>query len=424
MTNPEFLEPVGNEKGGWWKEEEGRARAYARRITTAWETFLEEEGIPVYEGIGVKDSRELPRADWPRLGGKGTYIQLFGTANTHGMFVVEVPPRGALHPQRHMYEERYMVLEGRGSTEVWKNGETAVSAFEWQPWSLFAIPLNANFRIINSSSSPALLLAMNTAPRIINVFQNNNFVFNCDFNFDDRFGGNLEDYWKANDELEHHPAYGRAMVESNLIPDVVSSYLPLDQNRGPGHRWVTPYQAKNTTLQGWIAEYPSGRYAKAHAHGAGAVLLCITGKGYSITWPSKEGGVTPWEDGKGHLVRMQEYGPGGLVSAAPGPSDWYHQHFAYGKDPWRIMRATGGIMGNPGFEGGARDLSKAGDLIPIHRELGDREGGFASNTIPYHMEDPHVRRYFEQKLQEEGAQMTMPPEVYTASGAKIQVMED
>ena len=54
----------------------------------------------------------------------------------------------------------------------------------------------------------------------------------------------------------------------------------------------------------------------------------------------------------------------------------------------------------------------------------DKEGGFASNTIPYHMEDPQVRRYFEEKLKAEGAEMTMPPEVYTAAGARIQVMED
>jgi hypothetical protein len=419
MTSPKFREPVGNEKGGWWDEKEGRTLPYGRRIETAWERFRREEDIPVFEGVGVSDCRDLPRGDWRRVGGKGTYVQLIGTNNTYGMFVVEVPPRSSLNVQRHMFEERYMVIEGRGSTEVWKTGESAVTAFEWQPWSLFSIPLNANFRIINSSSSPAILFATNTAPRIINVFQSDRFVFDCDFNFDERFGGNLEDYWKSKDELEHLPAYGRAMVQSNVIPDTVSAYLPLDQNRGPGHRWVSPAQAGNTTLQGWIAEYPSGRYAKAHAHGAGAVLFCIRGKGYSITWPSKEGGTTPWKNGKGDLVKMIEYGPGGLVSAAPGPSDWYHQHFAYGKDPWRIMRCTGGIMGNPGFEGGRGDEYKVGDLIPIHRELG--QGG---NAIPYHMQDPWVREYFEAKCREEGSEPTMPPEVYTASGAGIQVMED
>jgi hypothetical protein len=303
--------------------------------------------------------------------------------------------------------------------EVWKNDNSAKTAFEYQQWSVFSVPVNANFRITNTSSAPALLLGVNTAPRVINMYQSKSFVFDNPFNFEDRFGGNLEDYWKPGEDFEPQPVRGRAMITTNLIPDAATTYLPLDNNRGPGHRWLAPNMVGNTVLQGWIAEYPSGRYAKAHAHGAGAVLFCIRGKGYSITWPSKEGGTTPWKNGKGDLVKMIEYGPGGLVSAAPGPSDWYHQHFAYGKDPWRIMRCTGGIMGNPGFEGGRGDEYKVGDLIPIHRELG--QGG---NAIPYHMQDPWVREYFEAKCREEGSEPTMPPEVYTASGAGIQVMED
>ena len=317
MTEPRYVEPTGNQRAGWHKEGEGGGTSYTVRLATAWEKFQRSEGIPVFKGVGVRDSRELPRAEWKRVGGKGTYIQVTGTNNATGMFVVEVPPRGALLPQRQMYEERYIVLEGRGSTEVWRNGDTAMTAFEWQPWSLFAIPLNANFRIINASSAPALLLAVNSAPRTINAFQNMNFVFNCEFNFDDRLGGNLEDFWNPNDEIEPQPVRGRAMVTSNLLPDIQNAYLPLDNNRGPGFRWVAPNQVGNTMIQGWLAEYPSGRYAKAHAHASGAVLVCCKGEGFSWTWPSNEGGLTPWKDGKGDL-EIQEYGPG-VISAGPTP---------------------------------------------------------------------------------------------------------
>ncbi len=419
-TKPRYIEPTGNQRAGWHKQGEGGDTSYTRRLPTAWEQFQKEEGLPVFVGIGVRDTRDLPRSEWARVGGKGTYIQLNGTNNATGMFVVEVPPCGALKPQRHMYEERYIVLEGRGSTDVWKNGETAMTTFEWQQWSLFSIPLNANFRIVNASSSPALLLAVNTAPRTVNMFQNPRFVFECDFNFDDRFGGNLEDYWVANDELEPQPVRGRAMVTSNLVPDIANSYLPLDNNRGPGFRWVAPNQVGNTMLQGWIGEYPSGRYAKAHAHSSGAVLVCVKGKGYSITWPRNEGGMTPWKDGKGHLVKMQEYVPGGLISAAPGPANWFHQHFAVGKDPFRIVNYTGPFPGNPeASRNSANDFAQEGELVRQHADVTD--GG---NAIPYHLEDPHVREYFEQKLREEGAVSTMPPEIYTAAGAGMEVMKD
>ena len=421
MSTPKYVEPTGYARAGWHKDDEGGRSSYTVRLSTAWERFLKEEGLPVFKGVGVRDTRELPRADWPRVGGKGTYIQVTGTNNNTGMFVVEVPPRSALHAQKHMYEERYIVLDGRGSLEVWKTGDTAMTAFEWQQWSLFAIPLNANFRIINASSSPALLLAVNSAPRSINTFQNNSFIFDSDFNFEDRFGGNLEDYWNPNDELEPQPVRGRAMVTSNMLPDIAQSYLPLDNNRGPGFRWVAPNQAGNTMLQGWIAEYPSGRYAKAHAHGSGAVLVCVKGKGFSITWPSAEGGLTPWKDGKGDLVQMQDYIPGGLISAAPGPSNWFHQHFAIGKEPFRVFNYTGPMPGNPAASGGGNfaAFAEEGELVRQHADI--TEGG---NAIPYHLEDPHVREYFEQRLKEEGAVSTMPPEVYTAAGAGVEVLVD
>jgi hypothetical protein len=181
---------------------------------------------------------------------------------------------------------------------------------------------------------------------------------------------------------------------------------------------VAPNPAGNTTLQGWIAEYESGRYAKAHAHGGGAILVCLRGKGYSIAWPANEGGINPWKDGKGDLVKMTEYWPGGMVSAAPGPANWYHQHFAFGQDPFRVFLYTAGVPGAGGGGGGDREPEE-GRLTRQHAELG--EGG---NAIPYHLEDPQVRKYFEERLAAENATFTMPEEVYTEAGKHINVMAD
>ena len=72
------------------------------------------------------------------------------------MYVVEVPGAGALNVERHLYEKICLVVEGRGSTEVWQEGQTKKHVFEWQKGSLFAIPLNAFHRFVNASSSPAL----------------------------------------------------------------------------------------------------------------------------------------------------------------------------------------------------------------------------------------------------------------------------
>ena len=401
MTAARYVEPTGDQKAGY---------LHYRRPASPWELFRKDEGIPVHTGLGVKNSRDLPRVPWERLGGKGSYIQLTGTNNRMGMFVVEVPARGALKPQKHFWEERYIVLEGRGSTEVWKAGGTARTSFEWQPWSIFSIPINANFQIVNATSSPAILLAINSSPHMINMFQSKSFIFENPYNFDDRFGGNLEDYWKPAEDFEAHPVQGRAMLKSNLFPDAARCYLPLDNNRGPGYRWVSPNMVGNTSVGGFIAEYPSGRYSKAHHHGSGVVLICLKGHGYSYNWPAAEGGLTPWQDGKADLVKVQEYEAGGMVAAAPTPTSetWFHQHFAVGSEPFRVHAISAGT----GSQGGSE-----GDMVAgVGAEITD--GGRA---IPYYMEDPFIRKHYEEELKKNGVEFNMPTEVYTEAGANINI---
>ena len=43
---------------------------------------------------------------------------------------------------------------------------------------------------------------------------------------------------------------------------------------------------------GFITQYPPGRYSRAHYHGAGAVLVCLRGAGYTFNW-HRELGPTP-----------------------------------------------------------------------------------------------------------------------------------
>ena len=90
-----------------------------RRTTCSWNPTT----IPIYRDIGVSKVQNLPLAPWPRLGGRGSYIQLHGTEGKWGSYVVEVPGAGALNAEKHIYEEIYLVVEGRGSTEVWLDGE-------------------------------------------------------------------------------------------------------------------------------------------------------------------------------------------------------------------------------------------------------------------------------------------------------------
>lgn len=151
----QWHEPTGGAKSGFgeWK-----------RPNLPYDTFMEEQGIPIFRDIGLKRIQDLPRKQWKRMGGKGTFIQLFGTEDLWGCYVVEVPAAGVLNEEHHLYEEQFFVVEGRGTTEVWEEGSTRRHVFEWQKGSLFAVPLNTWHRIVNATSSPALLLAGTTAP--------------------------------------------------------------------------------------------------------------------------------------------------------------------------------------------------------------------------------------------------------------------
>ncbi|MDR1967152.1 MAG: cupin domain-containing protein [Burkholderiaceae bacterium] len=296
-----------------------------RKQPTPYDAFMESEGVPVFRGPGVRTVTDLPLAPWKRKGERGHYIQLLGTETKWGHFVVEIPPGGALNPEKHMFEEIYLVVEGRGTCEVWQEGDGKKHVFEWQKGSLFSIPMNAWFRLVNATSAAAVLMAGNTAPNVLNMINNVDAVFNNTFVFRDRFSGG-DDFFKYRDEIEPDPVRGLAMRRTNFIPDVVNCDLPLDNRRSPGFRRVEPFMTNNQFYY-WIGQHENGRYSKGHAHTSAAVLICLKGKGYTYSWPEHLG-EHPWEDGHADQVRRVDYEQFGFVTAAPGGARWYHQHFS------------------------------------------------------------------------------------------------
>jgi hypothetical protein len=110
-------------------------------------------------------------------------------------------------------------------------------------------------------------------------------VFNNPFKFTDRFSS-ADDFYKYKDDVEPDPVRGLAMRRTNFIPDVINCDLPLDNRRSPGWRRVEPFMTNNHSITG-SASTRMGRYSKAHAHTSAAVLICLTGKGYTYTWPER-----------------------------------------------------------------------------------------------------------------------------------------
>jgi hypothetical protein len=130
--------------------------------------------------------------------------------------------------------------------------------------------------------------------------------------------------------------------------------------------------------------------------------VCLKGKGYTYTWPRSEG-MTPWKDGKTANIYRQDYEPVGLVTAAPYGGDWFHAHFGISKEPLRLIGWYGpnnhrkdkaGVPGEKDTDEGAIDVT---------------EGGTA---IPYWLEDPFLRKEYEETLRREGVKSKMEEELY------------
>lgn len=362
---------------------------------SGYQRYMAREGIPVHEGPGFHDVRELDLGRWERRGCEGAFLALDQLTHFLGLAVLRIAPGTATAPEHHLYEERYWVVEGDGATEYELPETARRQRVDWHAGALFAIPLNMTYRILNTGRRPAVLLAGSYAPRVMDMFEDLDFVFSSDHVFTDRYDGR-EDYFEPHLEILATPEAGRALWRTCVIPDIVGGELPLDNRRAAGYRRVELNMA-NGNLWGFIGEFPSGRYSKAHYHPSGAALVCVKGRGYTYHWPSSLG-TTPWADGKGDQVERVDYVAGGLVAAAPGAGDWYHQHFGVGREPLRLLQFYGGQPGGLyyRFEGRTGKKQWGGDL---------EEGG---NQIPYEAEDPHIPAEYRRMLAAEGVTSTMP----------------
>ncbi len=261
----------------------------------AYLDWVEREGLPVTEDFGV-DLYAVPTRPWPRYGVKGAAVHLKGRGDFANMFVLDIPPGGSTSPQRHLYEDVYYVLEGSGSTQL-EFADGKKRSFEWGPRSLFAIPLNAKHRHFNASGRErALLVTTTDLPLVMNMFHNERFIFDTDFEFDDRIGKN-EYFAGEGDLITVRP--GNNIWETNFVPDLASIELKSWGDRGAGGTNIM-FVLADGTMHAHISEMPVGTYKKAHRHGPGFHVMCVTGHGYSLpgttarrTSPRSTGSTAP-----------------------------------------------------------------------------------------------------------------------------------
>ena len=155
----------------------------ARIWTNPYQDWVDREGLLVHQDVGVY-LPGLETKPWPRYGVNGAVVHLTGQGDYANAFVIEASWGGKwTEPQRHLYDETYYVIEGRGSTQIeLPDGRT--HSFEWQPRSMFSVPLNVKYRLFNADGAKrAVLTAVTSLPLAMKLFHNDGFLFDNDYHF-------------------------------------------------------------------------------------------------------------------------------------------------------------------------------------------------------------------------------------------------
>ena len=354
------------------------------RAKTTYERWMEKEGVPIVDGFGVRDIRGLSLRPWSRLGCDGAYLQLRGLEGLTGAYVGKIAAGTMTEPEKHLYEKVIYIIEGEGVAEFQQRGRVPQS-IAWRTGSLFSPPLNATHRLINHSKEPAIFLAVTTAPMVLDHFHNEQFVFNSDFAFADRYDGE-GDYFDVTDR-RYLGAHDRQWIwETNFVPDARNASMDAHEQSG-SEISIMQFEIAKNTLASEVVEWPAGRYCRADDHAGGDVLVMLRSEGYSLMWP-QQWGTHPYQDGYGDRVVRINWKPGSVFSP---PSHWFHQHFNTGTEAALQLALR---CGSHKFPLGIRVASIRADVYSSVKQ--DR------TFIEYKDEDPKIRGIYDAELRKRG----------------------
>lgn len=343
------------------------------RSDTPYERWAAQEGIPIVRGYGVEDMYKVTLEPWRRKGGKGAFIILEGGQGFSGAYICEIPPGSSLKPQKHLFEERIYILQGKGETKVW-NERGKPQTFAWQEYSLFSPPLNAWHQHTNTGDQPAKYVAVTDAPMVFNIYRNPDFIFNSKFVFKDRYNGEAG-YFDGTGKSEAFRGVEKNLWIAGLVPNVHEFHPPTIPAFGKGFGSIQLGLSGNGT-GAHLARIDVGSYKKPHRHWAGAHLVITQGEGMVVMWLDWDKKVTMGFK-KGSI-----YCP---------PENWWHTHGNTGAEEVKQIALRG-------------EIAKMGTMY--HSRLSVSKGG---DMLERNEEPPELRQLFEEELAKKGLKSSLPP---------------
>jgi uncharacterized RmlC-like cupin family protein len=290
------------------------AKKFETEKDSPYTRWVASEGLDIVAAHYIPDLNTVELKPWERRGGRGVFINHEASRTSNDCYVLEIPAGGKIAPQRGLFEEQVLILDGHGSTKVW-NDAGAEATFEWKVGSMFALPLNTTHQHFNGSGQKtARYVSSTNLPSVLNLYDDVDFVFGTEHDFLNRFAGE-PDYFANKGEQKG------LLLETNFVADAVNLPLISAKERGAGGGHIRFNMAKGS-MSSHISQFPTATYKKAHRHGPGAHVIVLSGEGYSMMWP------------EGEEPKRYDWGPGSLIVP---PNMWFHQHFNTGTEPARYL---------------------------------------------------------------------------------------
>ncbi|MBT4007286.1 MAG: ethanolamine ammonia lyase-activating protein [Rhodospirillales bacterium] len=344
-----------------------------------YDAWQEREGIPSYETFHVNNLMDVELGRWDRMGVDGAFLNLADPFISSSI-ILELKPGEQTQPIKHMFETWVFVIKGKGDTLICQEG-TKDQVVPWQTQSLFGPPLNTTYTHRNTDSEePARLLMVTNAPLTMNLYHNEQFIFDNKFTFDDRYSGE-QGYFNPDFEV-----MGQRYARTNMVKDIREFYLHEWKERGKAARSVF-LSMSHHTIGAHVSEFEPGTYKKAHRHGPGAHVIILQGEGYSLNWA------------EGDEPKRVDWSENAMFSP---PDMWYHQHFNTGKGPARYLALKSKGAPEHPIRIGAPGPNTDPDFAKDHQ-------------IEYEDESPEIYEEFLESLKKNGAEIRQDRPKYNKS---------
>tara|TARA_B100000686_G_scaffold173249_1_gene180464 strand:+ start:1430 stop:2590 length:1161 start_codon:yes stop_codon:yes gene_type:complete len=340
------------------------------RSTLPYDQWVQGLGLPLHTGYFIEDCRTIETAPWDFLGCNSAFIQLAGMEGIVDARVTEIAPGGTVAPYRFALDEAVYVVDGQGMTTIWADG-VGKKTFEWGPRSLFLIPRGSIRQFSNArGDKPARLISNTHLPVGMSLVPDPSYFFNNDYQDTQLLETSEDELYSV---AKRAPGGRGASWHGNFFTDLAAwnGLVPHRQRGGGGH--VVDIRFPHSEMGGHMSVFPPGTYKKAHRHGPGVFIMIPAGEGYSIMWPEgEEKVIVPWHE----------------ASMFVPPNNWFHQHFNVSVEPARYLA-----------------------LSPIKQMRAERNNRLL-DQIEYPVEEPWVRKMYEEEIGKRGLESLMPEEVY------------